>query len=268
MSEQFVDTDDPFSSFIDLEPDVQAGVVCSLFNDCTNKSGLFWGMARLLSPNDRRELVRTLSTARVDANGQSVNHVVLSLGDRRSMLWLRRYAESRAMPSELAAIFGVSQQRASQVLGARGGGNTDEALIRAFNAASQDELNSGWRNQGDIERLELHRKNRLAATQLIPRMMVSQVSKTGRWRVYGHPFEVRQRDGAYFIVVPSLFGDDESQPKNTGEDALNDAVNIIREEAQINMSPLEWKVAYKEDFYGERWLKTSFERATCDGSCV
>lgn len=66
---------------------------------------------------------------------------------------------------------------------------------------------------------------------------------------------MRERDGGYFIVVPSLFGPGESEPRNTAEDALNDAVTIIREVAQVTMSPLEWKAAYKEDFYGKPLAK-------------
>jgi hypothetical protein len=254
--------EDPFISFGTLEAAEQTDVILALLGDARDRHRFIRQLSSHLSAIERRVLVRELASfgtpPTADANGQSMNRIVLSLTDRRSMLWLHRYVEPRAMPGELAFMFGVSQQRASQVLGARGHSNTDEALLRAFNAASQDELKKDWRNQGDIEKLKQHRNGRLLASPLVPRSMTSQVTKTGRWRVYGHSFEVRERDGAYFIVMPSLFGIGESQPRNTGEDALNDAVTVIREEAQVTMSPLEWKAVYKEDFYGTPLAKNLF----------
>jgi hypothetical protein len=138
-----------------------------------------------LSEKDRASLLGYLHSLRapkpVDENGQTRNPRRLTLIDRRSILYLNKFAEPRATPTELAAIFGVSQQRVSQILGARGHKSPDAALINAFNNARPSDLRDGWFNFADLERLSSFRAGKIAASPIVSRNMASAADPLGRW---------------------------------------------------------------------------------------
>ena len=195
----------------------QAGVIYSLFEDSLDKENLFRKLSEFMPPVDRRELIRYLSMSPVHASGQppkmidadgvSVNPRRLTLADRKSLLHLSHFAHPKASRDEMAAIFGVSRQRVSQVLGARGHSLTDQKLLDLFNRAKPAGLRDHWRVEAHVEQLNDFREGRIAASPVTPRHMTPPA--VGRWKVYGRSFEVYERDRLFYFRIDAS---DEGNP--------------------------------------------------------
>jgi hypothetical protein len=251
--------EDPFSSFVDLEPSEQAGVICSLFEDSLEKENLFRELSEFMPLDDRRGLIRYLSMSRVHANGQrsktvdangvSVNPRQLTGTDRKSILYLSHFAHPRPSRDEIAAIFGVSRQRVSQVLGARGHSQTDQQLVDLFNRTKPAELRDHWRVEAHVEQLNDFREGRIAASPVTPRHMTPP--PVGRWKAYGRSFEVCERDRLFYFRIDAS-DEEESNPRASAQEALDDCFAACREEAWADSSgdPNEWFAAFKEDPFG------------------
>jgi hypothetical protein len=205
-----------------------------------------------LSAEDRASLLGYLHSLRapkaVDEKGQTRNPRRLTLIDRRSILYLSKFAEPKATPTELAAIFGVSQQRVSQILGARGHKSPDAALINAFNNTRPSDLRDGWLNLADLERLNSFRAGKIAESPVSPRNMTSAADPLGRWSAYGYTFSVFERDGLFYFVIDGDEGD-ESKPRNSASQALADCIRFCRDDAWTNSdgNPNSWSLLYGED---------------------
>lgn len=251
--------EDPFSSFGDLEPSEQAGVICSLFEDSLDKENLFRELSEFLALDGRRGLIRYLSMSRaqadgqppkmVDANGVSLNSRQLTVTDRKSILYLSHFAHPKASRDELAAIFGISRQRVSQVLGARGRSQTDQKLLDLFNRNRPAELRDHWRVEVHVEQLNDFREGRIAASAVTPRHMTPPA--VGRWKAYGRSFEVYERDRLFYFRIDAS-DEEESNPRASAQEALDDCFAACREEAWANSSgdPNEWFATYNEDPFG------------------
>jgi hypothetical protein len=251
--------EDPFSSFADLEPSEQVGVICSLFEDSLDKENLFRELSEFMALDDRRGLIRYLSMSHVQANGQppkmvdangvSVNSRQLTLTDRKSILYLSHFAHPKPSRDELAAIFGISRQRVSQVLGARGRSQTDQKLLDLFNRTKPAELRHRWRVEAHVEQLNDFREGRIAAFPVTPRHVTPPA--VGRWKAYGRSFEVYERDRLFYFRIEAS-DEDESNPRASAQEALDDCFAACRDEAWAHSSgdPNEWFTTYKEDPFG------------------
>jgi hypothetical protein len=251
--------EDPFSSFGDLEPCEQAGVICSLFEDSLDKKNLFRELSELIALDDRRGLVRYLSMSyaraggqpskMVGANGVSVNSRQLTLADRKSILYLSHFAQPKASRDELAAIFGISRQRVSQVLGARGHSQADQKLVDLFNRTQPAELRDHWRVEAHVQQLDDFREGRIAASPVTPRHMTP--SAIGRWEAYGRSFAVYERDRLFYFRIEAA-DEEESNARASAQQALDDCFAACRKDAWANSSgdPNEWFATYKEDPLG------------------
>jgi hypothetical protein len=183
-------------------------------------------------------------------NGLPYNQRGLNPIKNRSILYLSFYADPPAGRTELAELFGVGQQRISQILGAHGGSRTDESLLAQFRAADPGQLRDYWKVQADLDRLREYRAAKLAASPLTPRFMQRAQSDefTGRWNAYGFTFAVYERDRLFYfrIDVPD---EEESEPRNSAKEAFDDCTAACREEAWANSNgdPVLWRERYRED---------------------
>ena len=249
---------DPFEAFADLGAQEQTDFLLSLVLSLKDVGEFIRRLPRHLPPDELRELKRSPT---VFSSGLSVNRRVLSLSDRKSILYLSNYQDSAVNPhdgvrtwpkasrTELAAIFGVSQQRVSQVLGANGHSRADAALLDQFAHAKPAEHRDHWRVEAHFEKLRSYREGRVAAAPLIPRHMTP--SAIGRWAAYGRSFEVYERDRLFYFLI-DLPNELESEPRASARKALDDCLAACREEAWAN-SPGdrdEWLALYKEDRFG------------------
>jgi hypothetical protein len=249
---------DPFEAFADLEPQEQTDFLLSLVLSLKGIRGFVRQLPGHLPPDELRELKRSPTVFR---NGLTVNRRVLSLIDRKSILYMSNYQDSVADPhdgvrtwpkasrTELAAIFGVSQQRVSQIIGAQGHSKADAALLDQFARAKPGEHRDHWRVEAHFEKLHLYREGRIAAVPLSPRHMTP--SAIGRWTAYGLSFEVYERAHLFYFLI-DLTDELESEPRATAQKALDDCLAACREEAWANSSGDrdEWLALYKEDPFG------------------
>ena len=161
----------------------------------------------------------------------------------RSILYLSFYADPPAGRTELAEIFGVSQQRISQILGAHKNSALDRRLLAQFRAATPQELRDHWKVQADLDLLDRYRAGKLAAFPPTPRFFQSSADKepaepadlTGRWSAYGYTFAIYERDGLFHFLIDAP-GEEESEPRNSAKQALDDCAAACREEAWANSS--------------------------------
>lgn len=187
----------------------------------------------------------------VDEFGRARNQRTLSLQARKSILYLSKFADPPAKPTELAITFGVSQQRVSQILGARGHSYADAELLRLFNNVAPAKLRDEWLNRADLERLTAFREGKVAASPLAPRHTKSDANPLGRWSAYTYTFKVYERDGLFYFIID---GDEsgESNPRASAKQALDDAAKCCREDAWAfsDGSVANWKSTYNEDPLG------------------
>jgi len=113
--------EDPFIYFGALDPSDQTDVILALSEACSDKRSLIRQLVGSLPPRERRELRHSLSSLYpAGKNGLPHNSRVLNPVQRRSILYLSLHADPPAGRTELANLFGVGQQRVSQILGAHG----------------------------------------------------------------------------------------------------------------------------------------------------
>jgi hypothetical protein len=183
--------------------------------------------------------------------------------DRKSILYMKQFADPKASRIELAAIFGVGRQRISQIIGAHGGSKADADLLHQFRHTAPVDLRNHWRVEAHVQALDDYRGGRRAANPLRTPRMTRQVNPVGRWSAYGYQFEIRERDGLYYFRIDAP-EEDESNPRNSAKQALDDCFAICRELAWANSSGSqnEWNLAYKEDRWGQPIRRTSLAWAT------
>ena len=205
MSEQFdYPPEDPFIYFGELDAPEQAGVILALFEAAKDRPAFIREFASVLPG------IVTLPKP-VDANGLVRNLRQLTLIDRKSILYMTQFADRKAGRTELAAIFGVSQQRISQIIGAHGGSTADAGLLRQFRNTTAEQLRDRWRVEADTQRLSDYRAGLIAVNPLKPRHMMRDVNPFGRWSVYGYQFEIRERDRLYYFRIDAP-DEDEIEP--------------------------------------------------------
>jgi hypothetical protein len=150
--------EDPFIYFSELEPSEQTDVILALSGACRDKGALIRQLAGSLLPSARREIRHSLSYLNPPGtNGLPCNPRVLNPVQRRSILYLSLCADPPGGRTELAEIFGVSQQRISQILGAHKNSSVDRDLLDKFRAATPQELRDHWKVQADLDRLREYR---------------------------------------------------------------------------------------------------------------
>jgi hypothetical protein len=78
----------------------------------------------------------------------------------------------------------------------------------------------------------------------------------GRWSAYGYTFAIYERDGLFYFLIEAP-GEDESEPRNSARQALDDCASACREEAWANSNgdPAWWRERYREDPLGRMNLK-------------
>jgi hypothetical protein len=243
--------EDPFIYFSELGPSEQTDVILGLSEACRDKGTLIRQLARSLLPSERREIRHSLSRLNpAGTNGLSYNPRVLNPVQRRSILYLSLCADPPAGRTELAEIFGVSQQRISQILGAHKNSSVDRDLLDKFRAAPPEELRDHWKVQADLDRLREYRAGKLAASPLTPRFMqrLQPADLTGRWRAYGYIFTIYERSGLHYFRIDAP-GEQESEPRNSAKQALDDCAAACRQEAWANSNgdPALWRELYRED---------------------
>jgi hypothetical protein len=243
--------EDPFIYYTELEPSEQTDVILALSEACRDKDALIRQLVGSLPPRERRELRHSLSCLHPPGtNGLPHNQRVLNPVKNRSILYLSSYADPPAGRTELASIFGVGQQRISQILGAHGCSRTDDNLLAQFRAATPEELRDHWKVQADLDRLGEYRAGKLAASPLTPRFMqrLEPADLTGRWRAYGYTFTIYERDGLHHFRIDAP-GEEESEPRNSAKQAFDDCAAACRQEAWANSNgdPALWRELYRED---------------------
>lgn len=233
--------EDPFIYFGELDAPEQAGVILALFEAAKDRPTFIRELASVLPGIVTPPKV-------VDENGLVRNSRQLTLIDRKSILYMTQFADPKASRTELAAIFGVSQQRISQIIGAHGGSKADADLLRQFKNSSAEQLRDRWRVEADMRRLSDHRAGSIAVNPLKPRHMTRDVSPLGRWSAYGYQFEIREREGLYYFRIDAP-DEEESNPRNSAKQALDDCFAICRELGWANSSGSlnAWNLAYRED---------------------
>ena len=200
--------EDPFIYYGELDAAEQADVILALSDACRDKRSLIRQLVGSLPPRERREIRHSLSCLNPPGtNGLPYNPRVLNLIKNRSILYLSYHADPPAGRTELAELFGVGQQRISQILGAHGCSRTDENLLAQFRAAAPGELRDHWKVQADLDRLREYRAGKLAAYPLTPRFMqrAETADLTGRWSAYGFTFAVYVRDGLFYFLERDVF---------------------------------------------------------------
>lgn len=245
MSEEFdYPPEDPFIYFGALDPPEQNGVIAELAASAKDRSSLIHELAEVFP-----HFIQLPKP--VDERGISYNSPQLTLIDRKSILYLTQFADPKAGRTELAAIFSVSRQRVSQIIGAHGGSKADADLLHLFRNTGPVDLRNHWRVEAHMQTLTNFREGRVAANPLKPRHTAHDMNPLGRWSAYGYPFEIRERDGLYYFRIDAP-DEDESNPRNSANQALNDCAAICRQEAWANSSGShdEWELTYKEDPLG------------------
>jgi hypothetical protein len=246
VSEEFdYPPDDPFIYFGALDPPEQNGVIAELAASAKDRSSLIHELAEVFP--ESIQLPKP-----VDERGISYNSPQLTLIDRKSILYLTQFADPKAGRTELAAIFSVSRQRISQIIGAHGGSKADADLLHQFRNTGPVDLRSHWRVEAHMQTLTNFREGRVAANPpLKPRHTAPDLNPLGLWSAYGYPFEIRERDGLYYFRIDAP-DEDESNPRNSGKQALDDCFAICRQEAWANSSGsrTEWELTYEEDPLG------------------
>ncbi len=119
-----------------------------------------------LGPDDLRTLSGYLHSKRFPVSHSAhplANARRLTLSDRKSILYLSHYADPKGSRDEMAAIFGISRQRVSQIVGAVGCSAADQKLIDLFNRTTPDELRNGWRVEAHVEQLNDFREGLIAS---------------------------------------------------------------------------------------------------------
>jgi hypothetical protein len=251
--------EDPFIYYSELEPSEQTDVILTLSEACRDKRSLIRQLVGSLPPGERRELRHSLSCLHPPGtNGLPYNSRVLNPIKSRSILYLSFYADPPAGRIELAELFGVSQQRVSQILGAHKNSAADRDLLARFRAATPEDLRDHWKVQADLDRLRDYRAGKLAASTLIPRFMqrAETADLTGRWRTYGFTFSVYMRDGLFYFRIDGP-DEDESEPRNSAKQAFDDCAAICRELAWANSNgdPVLWRERYRENPLGRMNMK-------------
>jgi hypothetical protein len=251
--------EDPFIYYSELGAAEQADVILALSEACRDKRSLIRALVGSLPPRERREIRHSLTYLNSPGtNGLPYNQRVLNPIKNRSILYLSFYADPPAGRTELAELFGVGQQRISQILGAHGGSRTDESLLAQFRAATPEELRDHWKVQADLDRLRKYRAAKLAPSPLIPRFMQRSEPDefTGPWSAYGYTFSVYERDDLFYFRIDAP-DEEESEPRNSAKQALDDCAAACREEAWANSNgdPVLWRERYREDPLGRMNMK-------------
>ena len=185
----------------------------------------------------------------LDATGVSANARRLTLSDRKSVLYLSHYADPKGSRDEMAAIFGVSRQRVSQIVGAIGCSTADQKLIDLFNRTTPEDLRNGWRVEAHVQQLNDFREGESVARPVTPRHMTP--SAVGRWSAYGRSFAVYERDRLFYFLIDAP-DEEELNARASAQQALDDCFAACREEAWAYSSGdrNEWLAAYREDPLG------------------
>ncbi len=250
--------EDPFIYYGELDASEQADVILALSEACRDKSNLIRQLVGSLPPRERREVRHSLSYLyRPGTNGLLSNQRVLNPIKNRSILYLSFYAEPPAMRTELAEMFGVSQQRISQIMGAHKSSTVDRSLLAQFRAATPQELRDLWKVQADLDLLDQYRAGKRTVFALPPRFVHSSAGDkeraettdlTGRWSAYGYTFVIYERDALFHFLIDAP-GEEESEPRNSAKQALDDCAAACREEAWTNSNgdSALWRELYRED---------------------
>ena len=243
--------EDPFIYFGELDPSEQAGVILALSEACRDKGTLIRQLAGSLLPSERREIRHSLSGRNpAGTNGLPCNPRVLNPVQRRSILYLSLCADPPAGRTELGEIFGVSQQRVSQILGAHKNSSVDRDLLDKFRAATPEELRDHWKVQADLDRLREYRAGKLAASPLTLRFIqrAEPTDLAGCWRAYGYTFTIYERNGLHYFRIDAP-DEQESEPRNSAKQAFDDCAAACRQEAWANSNgdPAQWRELYLED---------------------
>ena len=185
----------------------------------------------------------------LDATGVSANARRLTLTDRKSILYLSHYADPKGSRDEMAAIFGISRQRVSQIVGVIGCSTADQKLIELFNRTTPEDLRNGWRVDAHVEQLRNFREGLIAARPVSPRHITPPA--VGRWSAYGRSFAVYERDRLFYFLIDAA-DEEESNARASAQQALDDCFAACREEAWAYSSGdrNEWLAAYREDPLG------------------
>ena len=205
-----------------------------------------------LGPDDLRTLSGYLHSKRFPVSHSAhplANARRLTLSDRKSILYLSHYADPKGSRDEMAAIFGISRQRVSQIVGAIGCSAADQKLIDLFNRTTPDELRNGWRVEAHVQQLNDFREGLIAARPVTPRHMTP--SAVGRWSAYGRSFAVYERDRLFYFLIDAP-DEEESNARASAQQALDDCFAACRNEAWANSSGdrNEWVATYREDPLG------------------
>jgi hypothetical protein len=251
--------EDPFVYYSELDASEQADVILALAEAWRDKRSLIRALVGSLPPRERREIRHSLSHLNPPGtNGLPYNQRVLSPIKNRSILYLSVYADPPAGRTELAELFGVGQQRISQILGAHGGSRTDESLLAQFRAATPEDLPDHWKVQADLDRLRKYRAGKLTASPLTPRFMqrAEPGEFTARWRAYGYAFTIYEGEGLFYFLIDGP-GEEESKPRNSAKQAFDDCAATCRQEAWANSNgdPVLWREQYREDPLGRMNMK-------------
>jgi hypothetical protein len=253
--------EDPFIYFSQLVASEQCDVILALSEVCPDKSTLIRQLVRSLPPHERRKIRHSLSCLNSPGpNGLPYNQRALNPIKNRSILYLSYHADPPGSRTELAEIFGVSQQRVSQILGAHKSSSVDRELLNQFRAATPEELRDSWKVQADLDRLNQYRAGKLAASAPIPPFMqrAEPAEFTGRWSAYGYTFAIYERDGLNYFRIDSA-DEQESEPRNSAKQAFDDCAAACREEAWANSNgdPVLWRELHKEDPLGKMNVKNT-----------
>jgi hypothetical protein len=252
--------EDPFIYYRELDPFEQTDVILALSEPCSDKRSLIRQLVASLPPRERREVRHSLSCHNPPGTkGLPYNQRVLNPVHRRSILYLSFYADPPAGRTELSELFGVSQQRISQILGAHKNSSVDRDLLAQFRAATPEELRDNWKVQADLDRLRESRAGGRAASRPSPRFMerAEPADLTRRWGAYGYIFAVYERDGLYYFLIDAP-DEEESEPRSSAKcQAFDDCAAACREEAWANSNgdPALWRERYREDALGRMNIK-------------
>jgi hypothetical protein len=205
-----------------------------------------------LGPDDQRTLSGYIHSKRFPVSHSAhplANARRLTLTDRKSILYLSHYADPKGSRDEMAAIFGISRQRVSQIIGAIGCSTADQKLIDLFTRTTPEDLRNGWRVEAHVQQLNDFRAGRILAHPVTPRHMTP--SAVGRWSAYGRPFAIYERDRLFYFLIDAP-DEEESNARASAQQALDDCFAACRKDAWANSSgePNEWSATYKEDPFG------------------
>jgi hypothetical protein len=174
-----------------------------------------------LCPDDLRILSGYIHSKRFPVSHSAhplANARRLTLTDRKSILYLSHYADPKGSRDEMAAIFGVSRQRVSQIIGAIGRSTADQKLIDLFNRTTPEDLRNGWRVEAHVQQLNDFRAGRIAARPVTPRHMTP--SAVGRWSAYGRSFAVYERDRLFYFLIDAPDEEESNARASAQQEAL------------------------------------------------